>query len=92
MGLAAGSRIGPYEVVGPLGAGGMGLVYRAKDTRLNRDVALKVLPPSFVHDVERVARFRREAQVLAAVNHANIGSIHGLEDADGAEGRVRVFG
>src|SRR5262245_15193692 len=66
----------------------MGEVYRARDTRLNRDVALKVLPESFIHDTERVARFRREAQVLASLNHPHIGAIHGLEDANGVTALV----
>ncbi len=74
------TRIGSYEVVGPLGAGGMGEVYRARDSRLNRDVALKVLPASFASDPERLARFSREAQVLAALNHPHIASIYGLEE------------
>jgi len=81
--LAIGTRIGPYEVTGSLGAGGMGEVFRACDTRLNRDAAIKVLPAAFAQDAERVARFRREAQVLAALNHPNIAAIHGLEEADG---------
>ena len=81
-------EIGPYEVVGPLGAGGMGIVYRARDARLNRDVALKVLPESVTQDPVRVARFRREAQVLASMNHTNIGGIYGLEEADGVTALV----
>jgi len=76
------TRIGFYEVVGPLGAGGMGEVYRARDTRLNRDVALKVLPASFAGDSERLARFAREAQVLASLNHPHIAAIYGLEEHD----------
>ena len=88
MALEAGSRFGPYEVVGPLGAGGMGIVYRARDARLNRDVALKVLPESVTHDPVRVARFRREAQALAAMNHTNIGGIYGLEEAEGVTALV----
>ena len=68
MSLNPGSRIGPYEIVGPIGAGGMGEVYRARDTKLGHDVALKILPDTFTHDLERVARFRREAHVLAALN------------------------
>ena len=79
MSLTKGSRIGPYEIVGSLGAGGMGEVYRARDSKLNRDVAIKVLPESFAHDPDRLARFEREAQVLAALNHPNIAHIHGLE-------------
>jgi len=86
--LTAGTRLGPYEVVGQLGAGGMGIVYRARDARLNRDVALKVLPESVTHDPVRVARFRREAQVLASINHPNIGGIYGLEEANGATALV----
>ena len=78
--LAPGSRLGAYEVVGSLGAGGMGEVYRARDTRLNRDVALKVLPELFAADADRLARFTREAQTLAALNHPNIAHIHGLEE------------
>jgi serine/threonine protein kinase len=81
--LTPGQRLGPYEVIATLGAGGMGQVYRARDTKLNREVALKVLPDSFALDTERVSRFRREAQVLASLNHAHIGAIYGLEDADG---------
>jgi eukaryotic-like serine/threonine-protein kinase len=81
--LSSGTRLGPYEVVGPLGAGGMGEVYRARDTKLNRDVALKVLPEVFARDAERMARFRREAQVLASLNHPNIATIYGLEESNG---------
>jgi Tol biopolymer transport system component len=76
-------RIGSYEIVALLGAGAMGEVYRAQDTRLNRDVALKVLPPPFAVDPDRLARFRREAQMLAALNHPNIAAIYGVEDSDG---------
>jgi serine/threonine protein kinase len=83
--LSTGTRIGPYEIVALLGAGGMGEVYRARDTRLSRDVALKILNESFTHDPERIARFRREAQVLAALNHPHIGAIYGLEDANGQQ-------
>jgi Tol biopolymer transport system component/predicted Ser/Thr protein kinase len=78
--LPAGTQLGPYEVLGPLGAGGMGEVYRAKDTNLNRDVALKILPESFAADADRVARFKREAQVLASLNHPNIAQIYGIEN------------
>jgi eukaryotic-like serine/threonine-protein kinase len=81
MGLQSGTKLGPYEVVSPLGAGGMGEVYRARDTKLNRDVALKVLPESLAHDAERMARFQREAQLLASLNHPNIATIHGLEES-----------
>jgi Tol biopolymer transport system component len=86
--LAPSSRLGPYEVVAPLGAGGMGEVYRARDTRLNRDVALKVLPDIFAGDHERLARFEREAQVLASLNHPNIATLHGLEDSAGVRALV----
>jgi eukaryotic-like serine/threonine-protein kinase len=79
--LGAGSRIGPYEILSPLGAGGMGEVYRARDGKLGRDVALKILPTEFALDAERVARFKREAQVLASLNHPNIAAIYGFEDA-----------
>ena len=72
MTLASGSKLGPYEVRSPLGAGGMGEVYRACDTTLGRDVALKVLPAAFLRDPERMARFQREAQVLASLDHPNI--------------------
>ena len=84
MQLNAGARLGGYEVIGLIGAGGMGEVYRARDTKLGRDVALKILPAGFAQDAERVARFHREAQVLAALNHPHIAAIHGLEDVAGA--------
>src|SRR5215213_5585174 len=80
MALAAGAHLGPYEILSPLGAGGMGEVYRARDTRLNRDVAVKVLPEAFAQDPERLARFTREAQTLASLNHPNIAAIYGIED------------
>jgi len=81
MPLAAGTRLGPYEIQSALGAGGMGEVYRARDTKLGRDVALKVLPDTFALDPDRLARFTREAQVLASLNHPNIAAIHGFEDS-----------
>ena len=81
MALAVGARLGPYEVIAQIGAGGMGEVYRARDTKLNRDVALKVLPDTFAADPDRLARFRREAQVLASLNHPNIAAIYGFEDS-----------
>jgi len=82
MTLSGGTRIGPYEITGAIGAGGMGEVFRARDGKLSRDVAIKVLPAAFAQDVERVARFRREAQVLATLNHPNIAAIYGLEESD----------
>jgi serine/threonine-protein kinase len=88
MSLSAGTRIGTYEVVSLLGAGGMGEVYRALDTRLKREVALKVLPEIFASDSERLARFAREAEVLAALNHPNIAAIYGLEEATGVRALV----
>ncbi len=91
MSLATGPRFGSYEVTGPLGAGGMGEVYRARDTRLGRDVALKVLPDLFARDPERLARFEREAQVLASLNHPNIAHIHGIEEATPPSGRALVL-
>ena len=90
MGLAAGTRLGPYAVVSALDAGGMGEVYRARDTKLHRDVALKVLPEPFATDPDRRARFEREAQVLASLNHPNIAAIYGVEG--GAVGRGRRTG
>ena len=78
-----GTRLGPYEIVEPIGAGGMGEVYRARDTRLGRDVAVKTLSGSFARDPERLARFEREARLLAALNHPNVGAIYGVEDAGG---------
>jgi eukaryotic-like serine/threonine-protein kinase len=81
MALTAGSRVGPYEVLAAIGQGGMGEVYRARDTKLGRDVALKILPDAFAYDPDRLARFQREAQVLASLSHPNIGGIYGLEDS-----------
>jgi serine/threonine protein kinase len=78
-----GDRIGPYEISGMIASGGMGDVYRARDTTLGRDVALKLLPDVYLTDPDRVARFRREAQILASLNHPNIATIHGLEPANG---------
>src|SRR5580704_10605885 len=80
-GLWIGRRVGPYEIVAPLGAGGMGEVYRARDTRLKRDVAIKVLPETFANDPDRLARFQREAEVLATLNHPNIAAVYGLEES-----------
>src|SRR5262249_6981628 len=83
MSLAVGSRLGPYEILAAIGAGGMGEVYRASDTNLGRDVAIKVLPDAFAQDPDRVARFEREARTLASLNHPNIAIIHGLEKSQG---------
>ncbi len=80
MSLQPGTRLGSYEVTAKIGQGGMGEVYRARDTKLGRDVALKVLPDLFADDPERLARFQREARVLASLNHPNIASIYGLEE------------
>ena len=88
MSVSPGSRLGTYEVIAPLGAGGMGEVYRARDMRLNREVALKVLPESFAGDPERLARFEREAQTLAGLNHPHIAAIYGIEEKDGARALV----
>jgi eukaryotic-like serine/threonine-protein kinase len=86
MPLPTGARIGPYEITGALGAGGMGEVYRARDTKLNRDVAIKVLPQAFAQDADRLARFTREAQTLASLNHPNIAAIYGIEESSGQAG------
>src|SRR3989442_273351 len=80
MPLVIGSRLGPYEITAPLGAGGMGEVFRARDTKLDRDVALKILPDSFASDPDRLMRFEREAKTLASLNHPHIAQIYGLED------------
>src|SRR5438093_429113 len=88
MTLTVGSRLGAFEVVGSLGAGGMGEVYRARDTKLRRDVAIKVLPSSFATDPERLQRFEREAYLLAALNHPNIGAIYGVEEVAGVRALV----
>ncbi len=84
MTLSAGTRLGPYEILSLLGAGGMGEVYRATDTRLSRDVAVKILPEAFANDSERLARFEREARLLASLNHPGIATLHGLEEAGGS--------
>ena len=88
MPLAVGTRFGPYEIVALVGAGGMGEVYRTRDTKLHRDVAIKVLPEAVAHDPERLARFEREARTLASLNHPNIAQIHGLEESDGIKALV----
>src|ERR1700693_1281424 len=83
MPLSAGTKLGTYEVLSAIGAGGMGEVYQAHDSNLRRDVAIKVLTEAFAHDADRLSRFRREAQLLAALNHSNIATIYGLEDSNG---------
>jgi len=88
LAFAAGTRLGVYEIVAQIGEGGMGVVYRARDTKLNRDVALKVLPDLFASDADRMARFTREAQTLASLNHPNIAHIHGLEESGGVRALV----
>src|ERR1700720_4505032 len=80
MPLSPGDKLGPYEILAPLGKGGMGEVYRAKDTKLDREVAIKVLPHVLANDPDRLARFEREAKVLASLNHPNIAQIYGVED------------
>ena len=82
MTLNAGTRLGQYEIVAPIGKGGMGEVYRARDTKLGRDVAIKVLPDEFSQDKERLDRFEREARLLAQLNHPNIATLHGLEESE----------
>src|SRR5215471_16021890 len=86
--LPVGTQLGPYEITARIGAGGMGVVYRARDTKLGREVAIKVLPPTFVRDADRVARFAREARLLAALNHPRIASIYGVEDSGGTRALV----
>jgi serine/threonine protein kinase len=83
MALTPGTRVGPYEILAPIGAGGMGEVYRARDRNLDREVAIKALPDEFAKDGERVARFEREAKLFAALNHPSIATIHGLEESNG---------
>src|SRR5229473_2128800 len=88
MALTSGTKLGPYEIRSTLGAGGMGEVYRAADLRLGRDVALKVILQEFAQDTQLMARFQREAQVLASLNHTNIAAIYGLEDSGGVRALV----
>ena len=83
MALASGARLGVYEIIAPIGEGGMGQVLRARDTKLDRDVAIKILPEAFAHDADRLARFQREAKTLASLNHPNIAAIYGLEESGG---------
>ena len=87
MPLAPRTRLGPYEIVSLVGKGSMGEVYRARDTKLERDVAIKVLPEEFSRDKERLDRFEREARLLAQLNHPNIATLHGLEEHDESERR-----
>jgi len=88
--LAPGRRLGPYEIVAPLGAGGMGEVYRARDTRLGRDVAVKVLPGAFAQDRDRRARFEREARAVAALSHPHIVALHDIGEEEGTVYTVTV--
>jgi serine/threonine-protein kinase len=88
MALTSGTHLGPYEITGAIGAGGMGEVYRARDPKLGRDVAIKVLPEVFAHDADRMARFQREAKVLASLDHPNIATIYGLEESGGTRALV----
>ena len=88
MSFEPGTTLGSYSVTARIGEGGMGEVYRARDTKLDRDVALKVLPEAFTSDSDRLARFEREAKVLASLNHPNIGTIYGLEEAEGVKALV----
>src|ERR1700730_9875315 len=88
MPLSVGTKLGPYEILAPLGKGGMGEVYRARDTRLDREVAIKVLPTALAQDPERLARFEREAKVLASLNHPNIAQIYAIEEVDGIRALV----
>jgi Tol biopolymer transport system component len=88
MPLSPGTRVGPYEILAPIGAGGMGEVYRARDIKLGRDVAIKVLPEAFASDADRMARFEREAHMLASLNHPNIAAIYGLEESNGIRALV----
>ncbi|MGA8308901.1 MAG: protein kinase, partial [Terriglobales bacterium] len=83
MTLACGTKLGPYEIVGPLGAGGMGEVYRARDSRLGREVAIKVLPASFCSDLDRLRRFEQEARAASALNHPNIIAVYDIGTHEG---------
>src|SRR6185436_11099779 len=91
MPLTAGVRLGSYEILDGIGAGGLGEVYRARDMKLGRDVAIKILPEGFADDPDRIARFEREAQLLAALNHPHIATIHGLEESNGVRFLVLEF-
>src|SRR4030095_8814982 len=89
--VLTGRRIGIYQILAPIGAGGMGEVYRARDTKLGRDVAIKILPKVFTADPDRLARFEREARVLASLNHPNIGAIYGIEEGHDDGDPVRAL-
>src|SRR6202795_834079 len=91
MALTSGTKLGPYEIVSPVGAGGMGEVYRARDTRLGRDVAIKVLPEALAHDADRLRRFEQQARAIAALNHPNILGIHDIGAHEGAPFLVSEF-
>src|SRR5262249_31593169 len=91
MAVAIGQQLGSYEITSLLGKGGMGEVYRARDTKLKRDVAIKILPEEFSRDPDRMARFQREAELLASLNHPHIAQIHGQEEANGARCLVLEF-
>ena len=91
MALVPGARLGSYTIIGALGAGGMGEVYRAEDTRLGRTVAIKILPRDLTADADRLARFRREGRLLASLNHPNIGAIYGVEESDGIDALILEF-
>src|ERR1700751_4892820 len=91
MGLSSGTKLGPYEIGAPLGAGGMGEVYRARDTRLDRTVAIKILPPHFADEAMRRQRFEREAKVVSSLNHPNICTLHEIGRQDGGDCIVMEF-
>src|SRR6266853_3429008 len=88
MALTVGDHLGSYEILAPIGAGGMGEVYKARDTKLDREVAIKVLPSALARDPERLARFEREAKVLASLNHPNISQIYGIEESEDSRALV----
>src|SRR6266540_3472069 len=92
MAVANGSRLGAYEILSAIGAGGMGEVYRARDSKLGREIAIKIVSDGFGDDPERLARFQREAHLLASLNHPHIAAIYGLEDADGVHHARRYDG
>src|ERR1700681_1961056 len=83
MSIPSGTKLGSYQITAPIGAGGMGEVYQAHDTKLGRDVAIKVLAEAYAHDADRLSRFQRDAKMLASLNHPNIATIFGLENSDG---------